>query len=72
MTREMKIKIALDVRDEKIKDLKEEYSFRFGELRVNDCGETNRHDLLDLKEWYVEEQNKIDNEFIKAIKGGQI
>ncbi len=67
MTKQTKIILALDERDEAMQSLKDAYEVRFGALKVNEAGETNRHDILELNAWYTQEENKINNDFIREI-----
>ncbi len=67
MTKQTKIILALDKRDKAMQNLKDNYKVRFGALQVNEAGEINRHDLLELNAWHTQEENKINNDFIREI-----
>ena len=69
MTQETRIKLALDKRDEEVKNLDEEYRYRFDMAKTVTGEDECCKALVEVNMWHVQELNRIDNEFIKAIKG---
>lgn len=65
MTNEMKFKRALDRYDDRIEKINAEYERRFNNLSVNQYGETNAAELLELNAWSIQVRNEAHNDFIK-------
>lgn len=67
MTLEGKIKRVLDTYDDNKQKLKDEYNSRMDARSVNEFGETSADETLECNMWYIEQENKIRNEFVNAI-----
>lgn len=68
MTKEMKIRRAMDRYDDRIEAINTEYNLRFHNLPVNSFGETSARAVLDLNAWSIQKKNEARQEFMKAIK----
>ncbi len=68
MISEMKIKRILDSYDDKMAELKTEYEKRFKLVSVNSFGEASASEILENNMWYVQEENRIKNEFIHDLQ----
>lgn len=61
MTKEAKIMILLDKRDEALKKLNEEYSSQYATEGMT------AEKTLELNMWHTEQKDKIEKDFIKGV-----
>ena len=61
MTKEAKIMVLLDKRDEALKKLDEEYSSQYATEGMT------AKETLELNMWHTEQKDKIEKDFIKGV-----
>ena len=67
MTKEVKIKRALDLYDFQMEAHRIEYNARFHSLKEDESGQIDGDELLELNMWDIQEENHIRNDFVKAV-----
>lgn len=68
MTKEMKIRRAMDRYDDRIEAINTEYNLRLNNLPVNSFGETSARSVLDLNAWSIQKKNEARQQFMKELK----
>ena len=67
MTKEGAIRRLLDWYDDEMALLAKDYDRRFRNVSVNQAGEANAREILELNAWHIQEKNLIQTAFIKAV-----